>query len=133
MKKYAQLTQEQRYHIAALKKTGLSVTMIAEQVGTHKSTISRELRRNLGGRGYSPKQAQELSDARRSTARKYIKMTLALRKKIEALLRKDWSPDQISEKSGGQILNFKISSSILEISCLRIKSISILHLISLKI
>jgi IS30 family transposase len=118
MKKYDQLTQEQRYHIAALKKTGLSVTMIAEQVGTHKSTISRELRRNLGGRGYSPKQAQELSDARRSTARKYIKMTLALRKKIEALLRKDWSPDQISgylaKNEGISISHERIYQHVLE-------------------
>jgi len=45
MKKYDQLTQEQRYHISILKKTGSSLSSIADQVGCHKSTISRELKR----------------------------------------------------------------------------------------
>ena len=52
MKKYYQLTQEQRYHIAALKKIGASFSSIADQFDCHKSTISRELKRNLGGGGY---------------------------------------------------------------------------------
>lgn len=96
MKKYDQLTQEQRYHIAALNKTGASQANMAFEIGVHKSTISRELRRNRGARGYSPKQAQTLSDDRRKTAEKNIKMTVELKKKIAAGLMRDWSPDQIS-------------------------------------
>jgi IS30 family transposase len=54
---YTQLTQEQRYQIYALLKTGHSQTDIAAIIGVNKSTISREMRRNRGRRGYQPKQA----------------------------------------------------------------------------
>ena len=61
---YTQLTQEQRYHIWALQKAGFNQTDIAQQVGVHKSTISRELQRKSGQRGYRPKQAQAMASAR---------------------------------------------------------------------
>ncbi|HIA67055.1 TPA: helix-turn-helix domain-containing protein [Candidatus Poribacteria bacterium] len=48
------LTWEQRYGIYSLLKTGYNQSMIANVIGVHKSTISRELRRN---RGYQYKQA----------------------------------------------------------------------------
>lgn len=96
MKKYDQLTQDQRYHMAALNKIGATQTAIAAEVGVNKSTISRELRRNCGLRGYSPKQAQEFSDTRRKSANKNIKMTDELKKKVAEKLNEDWSPDQIS-------------------------------------
>jgi len=38
-----------------------SIMQIASLIGRHKSTISRELRRNTGSRGYRPKQASELA------------------------------------------------------------------------
>ena len=40
---YTQLTQEQRYQIYALLKMGHNQTEIAAVIGTHKSTVSREL------------------------------------------------------------------------------------------
>lgn len=46
-KKYNQLTLEQRYKIEALKGTGTTQTQIAEIIGVHKNTISREFRRNI--------------------------------------------------------------------------------------
>ena len=55
MSTYKQLTQEQRYQIYALKKAGHQQTEIANVLGVHKSTISRELRRNQGQRGYRPR------------------------------------------------------------------------------
>ena len=48
---YTQLTEPQRYQISSLKKMGHSRTEIAENIGVHKSTISRELKRNRGQRG----------------------------------------------------------------------------------
>ena len=57
MRGYTQLTREQRYQIQALLKTGQNRTIIATVLGVHKSTISRELRRNRGLRGYRPHQA----------------------------------------------------------------------------
>ncbi len=41
-----QLTEEQRYNISAYLQSGKSRTEIANLVGVHRSTISRELRRN---------------------------------------------------------------------------------------
>ena len=95
MKSYAQLTQDQRYHIYALKKTGSSQSVIAKELGVHKSTISRELSRNRGGRGYRPKQAQEFTVARRrDKARSRISPdTWGL---VESYLRLDYSPEQVS-------------------------------------
>lgn len=96
MQKYNQLTQEQRYHTAALNKIGTCLTSIAEAVGVHKSTISREIRRNSGIRGYYPQQANEISFKRRKSAKKLIKMTINLKNKVKEKLYQDWSPEQIS-------------------------------------
>ena len=51
MKHYTQLTQIQRYQIYALKKAGHNQSEIADKIGVHKSTVSRELRRNKGLKG----------------------------------------------------------------------------------
>jgi IS30 family transposase len=63
-------------------------------IGSHKTTISRELRRNCGQRGYRHKQAHFKALSRRNhrTAR-ILQETWDL---IEAKLRLDWSPEQIS-------------------------------------
>src|SRR5256885_12425715 len=65
---YAQLTREQRYQIYALMKAGHNQTRIAVLIGCHKSTISRELRRNRGQKGYRPYQADELAFDRQCNA-----------------------------------------------------------------
>ena len=54
MRGYTQLTHEERYQIYILKKAEYDQTQIAELLGRSKSTISRELRRNRGLRGYRP-------------------------------------------------------------------------------
>ena len=59
MSRYTQLTREQRYRIYILKKAVQTQTEIANTPGVHKSTISRELCRNRGGKGYRPKQAHK--------------------------------------------------------------------------
>lgn len=95
MRSYAQLTREQRYQIEALLKAGQSQTEIAALVGVHKSTISRELKRNSGLRGYRPKQAQRLAENRRQDkAQPWI--ATETWDWVERLLREDWSPEQIS-------------------------------------
>lgn len=95
MSTYQQLTLEQRYQIQALLKQDCTQTEIAENIGVHKSTISRELKRNLGLRGYRPKQADEFALTRRAEK---AKPSLLDRdwQQIHALLRQDWSPEQIS-------------------------------------
>ena len=65
MRCYTQLTREQRHEIYALIKAGHNQPEIAMLVGCNKSTISRELSRNRGLRGYRPKQAHQLAEVRR--------------------------------------------------------------------
>jgi IS30 family transposase len=66
MRAYPRLTEGQRNQIYALKKAGFTQCAIAEQITVDKSTISRELKRNTGLRGYRPKQAHRLAEARQS-------------------------------------------------------------------
>ena len=96
MSNYKQLTYEQRCQIEVLKKSGLKQEDIADAVGVSQSTISRELSRNKGLRGYRHKQAQAKADERRRTARKAIKMTDEVVDLIEKQLREQWSPEQVS-------------------------------------
>jgi len=73
---YHQLTRERRYQIYGLKETCQALAKIAEVTGVHKSTISRELKRNTGGKGYRPKQAHTLAMKRRkikAKKRQFIK------------------------------------------------------------
>ena len=91
---YTQLTQEQRYQISTMKKIGSSQKEMAEEIGVHKSTISREVRRNTGERGYRPKQAHEKALGRRANAK--VQIGAAVWKIVEEKLRQDWSPEQVS-------------------------------------
>lgn len=96
MTDYKQLTEAQRYQIAALLKAGQTNKKIAEIVGVSEGTISRELTRNRGLRGYRPKQAQIKSDRRKQQAFKAVKMTAEVISLIESQVRLDWSPEQVS-------------------------------------
>ena len=95
MRKYRQLTREQRYQICILKKTGHNQCKIALLLGVHKSTISRELRRNKGQRGYRPKQAHQKAMNRRLLKIK-PRIPLSTWNFIELLIKNEWSPEQIS-------------------------------------
>jgi IS30 family transposase len=92
---YTQLTQEERYQIQALLKAEHDQTEIAMILGRHKSTISREIRRNIGLRGYRPQQAQRLADERKQ-AKYQSRITDGTWLVVEQLLEMDWSPEQIS-------------------------------------
>jgi IS30 family transposase len=94
MRTYRQLTQEQRYQIYALKQTGHGFSEIAAVLRVHKSTVSRELKRNRGQRGYRPQQAQSLALERRQKS--VPRITVQVWAQVESLLRQDWSPEQIS-------------------------------------
>ena len=92
---YHQLTENERYQIYALKKVNVTQKEIATLLNRGESTISRELKRNLGLKGYRPKQAQLLSDQRRRTAKKSVKVTPDIAGKIHQLIRLDLSPQQV--------------------------------------
>ena len=87
--RYKQLTCEQRYQIYALLKMGQTQKEIAKVIQRNKGTISRELKRNTGKRGYRPKQAHENALNRRNHTRDRIQMeTWEL---VNEKIRLDWS------------------------------------------
>jgi len=96
MRTYKQLTSEQRYQISALKKIGYGPTEIAKELEVHKSSISRELSRNMGERGYRPKQANEKAFERRTNATTRKRISAEIWEVVKEKLRQDWSPEQVS-------------------------------------
>ena len=95
MRQHRQLAQEERYQIYALNKAGHNQTEIAEQLGRHKSTISRVLRRNRGLRGYRPAQAQKLADNRKQEKVR-PRITDEVWQWVNLLMAEEGSPEQIS-------------------------------------
>ena len=94
---YTQLTREQRYQIYAYRKAGMNQSETAAQLAVHKSTISLELGRNRGRRGYRAKQAQELREARRAGSHGW-RIGVKEWQRVDALIRRAWSPEQIRER-----------------------------------
>lgn len=95
MKSYTQLTEEQRYQISAYLKAGYNQAEISRMIDVNKSTISRELRRNLGLRGYRPKQAQDFSNQRKAN-KSSARISQETWKWVTHFLGEQWSPEQIS-------------------------------------
>jgi len=95
---YKHLTHEKRCQIYALKSKGHLQKDIAQFLGVHPATISREIQRNSGMRGYRYKQAQEKADSRRHAASagpRKMKNDLLIFIE-EKLTQEQWSPEQIS-------------------------------------
>jgi len=93
---YQHLTSEERYLIYTLRQVGLSMSDIAKELNRSPSTISREVSRNKGDRGYRPKQAQEKYDSRRDSSRKHLKIMGELEEIVVSRLKEEHSPEQIS-------------------------------------
>ncbi|MCA4782502.1 IS30 family transposase, partial [Empedobacter stercoris] len=103
MKKiYKQLDQEQRYQIGILLTAGKSKKDIADLIGVHKSTITRELQRNIGKRGlhagsYIPDLAQEKTSLRHKQKNKAVKFTESLKNQAANWLKNEQlSPELIA-------------------------------------
>ncbi|MCU8492683.1 helix-turn-helix domain-containing protein, partial [Vibrio vulnificus] len=99
--KYTHLTENERYMISALRKQGISTAKIAKQLGRHKATIYREIERNcrynkfFDRYSYQPRRAQQMARNRLSRSRRNKRYSEIDFRLPEALLRLDWSPDQI--------------------------------------
>jgi IS30 family transposase len=93
---YKQLTLAQRYEIRAYMQLGFSKTHISTLIKVHKSTVCRELQRNTGLIHYIPLHAQMRAESRRRNAHKHVRFTGAVKWRVETLLKKEFSPEQIS-------------------------------------
>ena len=91
---YTRVTEIERSQIYMLRQAGKGVREIARLLLRTASTISHEVFRNTGGKGYRPKQAQELAEerARRPGPRRF---TEEVRRDVEEKLRKGWTPEII--------------------------------------
>ena len=94
---YNQITSEERYTIAQCRSARMTVNEIAAITGRHRSTIYREVARNIGRGGrYRCSKAQEKTNGRRSRSRRnrhFGQEELIL---VERYLREDYSPEQVS-------------------------------------
>ena len=71
---YKQLTSEERYYIATCLRQGITKNQIAKQLGRSHTTITREITRNTGGRGYRYLQAHAFAGQRHGTKNKSTKL-----------------------------------------------------------
>src|SRR5215203_2769912 len=95
---YRQLSPEERYMLAALRRQGLNQAEIARALGRHRSTVCRELRRNstrADGR-YRAFTAQERTNGRRSRSRRNRRFGAEDFALVEELLCRQWSPEQVA-------------------------------------
>lgn len=104
---YKHLTREQRYVIYLGQQKGETLEMIARSIGVHKSTVSRELRRNATPRGkYVWNKAHDTACARKGQSPGNRTLDLVLRwRVIELIKEKQWSPRQISGRLAKEGIN----------------------------
>ena len=97
MRTYHQLTQAQRYQISALRSLGHSYTEIAQVIGVHKSTISREMARHpwTTSRWWA---LVAHSKARTQRRKPVYRIPPAVWGEVDRLIGEDWSPEQVSNR-----------------------------------
>jgi len=97
---YIHITSDQRIELSALLKAGLSKKKIAEQLGLHRATLWREIKRNnRPGKQYNARVAQMDLRRRRKNANSKgdkIMNNEKLRNYIIRRLKQFWSPEQIA-------------------------------------
>ena len=98
MTPYHQLTQEERYLITAHRMCHYSSAEIARALGRHRSTITRELRRNATHHDgdYRAEKAHDYAIARRRRCRRRPHFSATDMAQVTRLIRRKWSPEQIS-------------------------------------
>lgn len=96
--KYHQLTTDERYTLAAMRRQHCSQAEIARHLGRSPSTISRELKRNRREHDgfYRAFTACQRTRARRTYSRRNWQFGPKEWELVHLCLRELWSPDQIS-------------------------------------
>lgn len=98
MNPYHQITSEERYSLGLLRQRGLRPAAIARMLGRHRSSITREIQRNATRHDgtYRPQLANWYAHSRRSRSRRNTQYTSVDWARVEALVREDWSPEQVA-------------------------------------
>lgn len=96
--KYHRLCAGDRVVIANMRQAGKNQIEIAQAIGSSQATISKELSRNCGERGYRPAQADRFAMDRKSLKRTRPQVMVGILKdEVDARLMIKHSPDQISK------------------------------------
>lgn len=108
---YKHISKEERDQISILFAKGQSQAEIATTLNRHKSTISRELKRNSSPNVlYLSQHAQQKSEVRSHKAHKKQRLkNNKIRNYVENGLRKRWSPDAIAGRL--KLINDNLSIS----------------------
>lgn len=112
MKNYHHLSHEQRYLIAQLIRKGESQAQIARLIGRHKSTISRELKRNTPEAGpnakiYTVDYAEWRIERRKQGHYPKCRFTLEMKTRlIPWVVEEKLSPELISKRGKEQLGDF---------------------------
>jgi IS30 family transposase len=95
--KYHQLSTEERFEIAVMRRQGLRVAAMAEHLGRHRSTLYREVKRNCSAHdgSYRPTHSVEKASGRKRRSRRNRRYGATQFASIETLIRKGFSPEQI--------------------------------------
>lgn len=97
---YDQLTLDERYTISKLRMAGFGAGRIGEIMGRHRSTIHREVERNsiaiLDRTTYCPTKAQKKRNGRLRMSRRGRQHQVSEYVRVEQLLKKQWSPEQVA-------------------------------------
>ena len=99
---YTHLTEDERYHIDELLRQDYTQVAISDELGRSASTISRELRRNRGKRGWRPRQAcnkaaLRLSERGKNNAPKIDETVWDYA--LDKITSEQWSPEQIAGRA----------------------------------
>ena len=94
---YVHLSVKDRVKISTLLKEEKSLRYIADILEVHRSTISRELKRNRTARGYDEDRAQVKYEQRREACQPTRKMEcLKMRKYVTDNIVDGWAPETIA-------------------------------------
>jgi IS30 family transposase len=95
--KYHQLSTEERYELAAMRRQGLRMAKMADHLGRHRSTLYREVKRNQSAHDgrYRATHSVEKAGGRQRRSRRNLRYGPAEFAPIEAMIREGFSPEQI--------------------------------------
>jgi len=93
---YKHISLEERHYIEISMKNGLSQKEIAKSLQRDQSSISREVKRNTGQRGYRHNQANHFAARRHTEKTKAVKLTAEIKAQLDEYIKEDWSPEQVA-------------------------------------
>ncbi len=97
---YVHLSLAERHYIEIERKAGIPMNQMAKALGRSQSSLSREISRNSGQRGYRHQQANGLAEQRHKQKPKAVKLTDDIKQLITGYVKQDWSPEQIAGRLG---------------------------------